>query len=59
MNRSTFNLPKMDCAAEEQLVRMALGREPSVKRVGVDLLSREIAVYHEGETGPSAGHCPR
>jgi len=37
MNRTRFAIPKMDCAAEERLVRMAMGGDPSVHRIDADL----------------------
>jgi Co/Zn/Cd efflux system component len=38
----------MDCGAEEQLVRMALQRQPEVHRIEVDLTAHELVVLHEG-----------
>jgi copper chaperone CopZ len=49
MNRTRLSLPKMDCAGEERLVRMALeSRRPEICRVEADLAAREIVVVHEG-----------
>lgn len=50
MNRSTFRIPKMDCAAEEQLVRMALDGMDEVRGLSFDLPARTLCVWHEGET---------
>jgi Co/Zn/Cd efflux system component len=36
----------MDCAAEEQLVRMALAHDSTVHAVDVDLHAREVAILH-------------
>lgn len=48
-NRSRFAVSKMDCGAEERLVRMALAKEPAVRSVDVDLGAREITVFHESD----------
>lgn len=48
MQKTTFAIPKMDCAAEEQLVRTALAGVADVVRVVVDLQSRELTVIHAG-----------
>jgi Co/Zn/Cd efflux system component len=37
----------MDCAAEEQMVRMALGASPAVRSVDVDLQERAVVVLHD------------
>jgi Co/Zn/Cd efflux system component len=51
MNRSVFTIPKMDCAAEEQLVRMALDGVEGVPRLSFDLGKRTLTVWHEGVPG--------
>lgn len=48
MNRSAFLIPKMDCAAEERLVRMALDGVEGVCRLSFDLPRRTLTVWHEG-----------
>lgn len=49
MNRSLFDVPKMDCAAEENLVRMKLDGITAVQSLDFDLSAREVAVYHDGQ----------
>jgi len=44
---SRFRVAGMDCAAEEQLVRMALSDLDAVNRVEVDLDARTITVDHD------------
>ena len=47
--RSDFDVPRMDCAAEEQMVRMALDRPdvaPHVRRLEFDLGHRRLSVVH-------------
>jgi len=58
MDRSTFTVPGMDCAAEESLVRMALEDRSTVRSVDVDLAERTVTVVHraEGEAIASALH---
>jgi Co/Zn/Cd efflux system component len=51
MDKSLFQVPKMDCAAEENLVRMQLDGVAAVKSFDFDLSARKVAVYHEGELG--------
>src|SRR5512142_2500051 len=46
--KTTFAVPKMDCAAEEQLVRAALDGRSGVVGLLVDLQARELTVVHEG-----------
>jgi len=40
-------MKSMDCAAEENLVRMQLGTIDSVRAVDVELSDRTISVYHD------------
>jgi len=46
MRVSRFRVAKMDCAAEEQLVRMAVADLEGIEAVAVDLDAREVAVEH-------------
>ena len=48
MEKSTFNIPKMDCAAEENLIRIQLEEVPAVVQLQFDLNQRELVVFHEG-----------
>ncbi len=47
-SRSTFAIPRMDCPAEERLVRMALHGEESVLALSFDLAERRLDVWHSG-----------
>ena len=47
--RSEFRIPKMDCAAEERLVRMALEGDRHVRWLEFDLQARQLAVVHSGD----------
>ena len=48
MQKTTFEVPKMDCAAEERLVRMALAGRRDVRNIDADLSARQLTVVHEG-----------
>jgi Co/Zn/Cd efflux system component/copper chaperone CopZ len=52
MHRTTYHVEKMDCAAEERLVRMALDGVPGVERLGFDLPARRVVVVHTGDAAP-------
>ncbi len=47
--RSTFDVPKMDCPAEEALVRTVLDGVPEVRSLAFDLGARRLVVWHTGE----------
>jgi Co/Zn/Cd efflux system component len=49
MTRSELVVEKMDCAAEERLVRLALEGREGVGRLAFDLPARRLIVWHEGE----------
>lgn len=52
MFRSTFHITKMDCSAEEQMIRMKLEPMENVRHLDFDLEGRKLDVYHEGDAGP-------
>ncbi|RAJ80097.1 heavy-metal-associated domain-containing protein [Chitinophaga dinghuensis] len=54
MQKSTFRIKKMDCAAEEQLVRMKLEGMQSIKQLIFDLGERKLEVIHIGDVEPIA-----
>lgn len=45
-----FKVPQMDCAAEEQLVRMQLSSSADVKRLAFDLPQRTVVITHTGSS---------
>ena len=49
MNKTTLAVPKMDCAAEERPIRMALEGRPGIVRLDADLSARQLHVVHEGD----------
>ncbi|KHN65721.1 cation transporter [Acinetobacter calcoaceticus] len=47
---SYYHIPKMDCAAEEQMVRMALASyADDIQELYFDLPARHLAVYHSAQ----------
>ena len=55
MNRTTYHVEKMDCAAEEHLVRMCLDGVPGVERLAFDLPARRLVVTHAGDADAVTG----
>ena len=49
MKKTILDVPKMDCASEERLVRMALEPLAQVARLEFDLGQRRVTVLHEGD----------
>ena len=47
MTVSRYRIAAMDCAAEEQLVRMALADLDGINRIAFDLTQREVFVDHQ------------
>jgi len=46
---SVFSVPKMDCPAEENLIRMALEKVQGITSLSFDLSQRQVTVIHAGE----------
>lgn len=51
MKRTSYHVEKMDCAAEEQVVRMRLEGADGVQHLAFDLPARRLDVYHTGDRG--------
>lgn len=49
---SHFVIPKMDCAAEERMIRLALEPLPGVVALAFDLPGRRLRVFHDGASEP-------
>lgn len=49
MYQTEFSIAKMDCASEEQLVRMRLQNFAAVNSLHFDLQNRRLLVYHDGD----------
>ncbi len=49
MEKSIFEVKQMDCAAEENMVRMKLEEIAAVKSLDFDLPARRLTVFHTGD----------
>lgn len=50
MDKTVFEISKMDCPSEENLIRIKLDGMDSIKNLDFDLAHRKLTVYHSGET---------
>ena len=49
MQKSIFEISKMDCPSEENLIRMKLDGISSIANLDFDIPNRKLAVFHNGE----------
>jgi Co/Zn/Cd efflux system component len=49
MQKTTFEIAKMDCPSEENLIRMKLDGIPSIVNLNFDIANRKLTVFHSGE----------
>lgn len=49
MEKTVFQIPKMDCASEENLVRLKLDGLEEIKNLNFDVPKRQLTVYHDGQ----------
>ena len=49
MEKSIFEITKMDCPSEENLIRMKLGNISSIKNLSFDIPNRKLTIFHTGE----------
>ena len=49
MNKTQFEIPKMDCPSEENLIRMKLDSISSIANLDFDIPNRKLTVYHTGD----------
>ena len=52
MQKTIFNITKMDCPSEEQLIRMKLQKFDEIKLLDFDIPNRKLAVHHNGKPEP-------
>lgn len=50
MNKTIFEITKMDCPSEVNLIRMKLDEISSIKHLDFDIPNRKLAVFHIGQT---------
>lgn len=48
MKKTLFDIPKMDCPSEENLIRMKLDEFSEIKNLDFDIPNRKLTVFHEG-----------
>jgi Co/Zn/Cd efflux system component len=49
MEKTIFQIPKMDCPSEENLVRLKLEGISAIKNLDFDLPRRQLTVFHDGQ----------
>ena len=49
MNKTLFEITKMDCPSEENLIRMKLDGISGIAHLNFDLSNRKLTVFHSGE----------
>lgn len=49
MNKTIFEITKMDCPSEENLIRMKLDGISSISNLDFDIPNRKLTVFHSGE----------
>ncbi|NQT74326.1 MAG: cation transporter [Chloroflexi bacterium] len=49
MDKTVFEITKMDCPSEENLIRMKLSDIESIQNLDFDLGNRKLTVYHVGQ----------
>lgn len=47
MQKTIFEIPKMDCPSEENLIRMKLSEVSSIVKLDFDLPNRKLKVFHD------------
>lgn len=51
---TVISVPKMDCPAEENMIRMALANAVGIQALTFDLAARTLRVVHQGDVDPIA-----
>ena len=49
MEKTIFEITKMDCPSEENLIRIKLDGVSSIKNLAFDIPNRKLSVFHDGE----------
>ena len=52
MQKTVFEITKMDCPSEENLIRMKLDGIPDIHNLNFDIENRRLTVFHVGENDP-------
>ena len=48
MNKTIFEISKMDCPSEENLIRMKLDGIQEIKNLDFDIPNRKLTIFHDG-----------
>ena len=51
MQKTIFEISKMDCLSEENLIRIKLDKILGIKNIEFDIPNRKLTVYHTGKIG--------
>ena len=49
MEKTIFEITKMDCPSEENLIRLKLDGISGTKNLDFDILNRKLTVFHTGQ----------
>lgn len=49
MNKTIFEITKMDCPSEENLIQMKLDGISSIANLDFDIPNRKLTVFHSGQ----------
>lgn len=49
MQKSTFEISKMDCPSEENLIRIKLDGRSEIRNLDFDIPNRRVTVFHDGQ----------
>jgi len=49
MIKTVFEISKMDCPSEENLIRIKLADKDGIEQLSFDIPGRQLTVYHQGE----------
>lgn len=52
LTKSVFQVAKMDCPSEEQLIRMKLAGNEGIEQLQFDIPNRKVTVLHNGDAEP-------
>lgn len=52
MNKTIFEITKMDCPSEENLIRMKLDGDSNIAKLEFDISNRKLTVFHFDEIDP-------
>ena len=52
MQKTIFEIRKMDCPSEENLIRMKLEGISGIRKMGFDIENRKLTIFHDGPTEP-------